>query len=170
MRPLLFLLLTLSLAAQDVFIAKPYLQLGNFPSVKDSDKISLLWHTTDEKHSFTVVAKSAGAKSWSKPFTATAQRIAVRTIDPHLVWTANIPGLKPGVEFNYQVLRDGKKVFEATAKARKSANQPFRFAAFGDISQGTPEQKAVAFQVAQAKPDFVFAAGDIVYSRGRISE
>ena len=170
MRLFLFFLMTLPLVAQDVFIAKPYLQLGNFPSIKDSDKMSLLWHTTGEKHAFTVVARTAGAKNWSKPVEASWQRIRVRTIEDHLVWTANLKGLKPGVEFNYQVLRDGKMVFEATAKARKSAAQPYRFAAFGDIAQDTPEQRAVAHQMGAAKPDFVFVAGDIVYGRGRISE
>jgi predicted phosphodiesterase len=41
---------------------------------------------------------------------------------------------------------------------------------FGDIAQGTPQQRQIAYQVWQSKPDAVFVAGDIVYSRGRIGE
>ena len=122
MRPFLFLLLTFALSAQDVFVTKPYLQLGNFPSIKESGKMAISWHTSDEKHDFTVVHKNTGSRTWSKPVVANWQRIAVRTIDPHLVWTANLTGLMPGKTFDYRIFRDGKKVFEATAKARKSAS------------------------------------------------
>ena len=132
--------------------------------------MAISWHTSEEKHDFTVVHKNTGSRTWSKPVIANWQRIAVRTIDPHLVWTANLTGLMPGKTFDYRIFRDGKKVFEATAKARKSASQPFTFAAFGDVAQNTLEQRNIAYQISLANPDFVFTAGDIVYSRGRISE
>ena len=64
----------------------------------------------------------------------------------------------------------GEKVFQARARARKSKDQPYRFAVFGDCGAGTPEERAVAYQTYKARPDFVFIPGDIVYSRGRISE
>jgi hypothetical protein len=67
-------------------------------------------------------------------------------------------------------LKSGKPVFEATARVRKSASQPFRFALFGDCGQGSPAENAVAVQTFLAKPDFVFIPGDIVYGSGRISE
>ena len=41
---------------------------------------------------------------------------------------------------------------------------------FGDCGAGTAEQKEVAYQAFLARPDFVMITGDIVYSRGRISE
>jgi predicted phosphodiesterase len=61
-------------------------------------------------------------------------------------------------------------VFSAKARARKSADQPYTFVAFGDCAAGTPEQRAIAYQAYRQNPDFLFIAGDIVYSRGRISE
>jgi hypothetical protein len=61
-------------------------------------------------------------------------------------------------------------VFEARARARQPAGRPHRFVAFGDCAAGTPGQKAVAYQAYLARPDFVMITGDIVYSRGRISE
>lgn len=41
---------------------------------------------------------------------------------------------------------------------------------FGDSSQDTQGQRAIAFEVSKTDPDFVFVTGDIVYSSGRISE
>jgi predicted phosphodiesterase len=40
----------------------------------------------------------------------------------------------------------------------------------GDTAQGTAAQKQIAVRIAAGDPDYVFIAGDIVYSRGRISE
>ena len=76
----------------------------------------------------------------------------------------------PGGEFTYQVRRGGEVVFSADGRAPKAAGQPCRFVVFGDCAAGTAEQRAVAFQTYQARPDFVLIAGDIVYTRGRISE
>ena len=95
---------------------------------------------------------------------------ASAAIDAHLVYRASLTGLVPGEEFRYRVLQAGKPVFEASARARKSAGQPFRFVLFGDCGQGTPSENAVAYQAYLAKPDFVFIPGDIVYGSGRISE
>ncbi len=61
-------------------------------------------------------------------------------------------------------------VFEAAGRSPKGADQPYRFVVFGDCGAGTPDEAQVAFQAFGAKPDFVFIPGDIVYSRGRVSE
>ena len=89
---------------------------------------------------------------------------------PHQVYRVELTGLKPGAEFEYRVLRNDKDVFSAKAHARKSADQPYTFVAFGDCAAGTLEQRAIAYQAYHKHPDFLFIAGDIVYSRGRISE
>ena len=49
-------------------------------------------------------------------------------------------------------------------------DSPFRFVVFGDCGANTKEQKAVAYQAFRVQPNFVMITGDIVYSRGRISE
>jgi 3',5'-cyclic AMP phosphodiesterase CpdA len=59
---------------------------------------------------------------------------------------------------------------KASARARKAAAQSQRFVLFGDCAQGTPAQRAVAYQASLAHPDFLFITGDIVYGNGRISE
>ena len=96
------------LAFADPFLQVPYLQLGDSPA--DATKMSLLWHSPDVPAQFAVRVKPVGAKDW-KNANVTNRRIAVRTIEPHLVYSAGLEGLKPGVEFDYEVSRDGQVVF-----------------------------------------------------------
>jgi predicted phosphodiesterase len=86
------------------------------------------------------------------------------------VWRAVLSGLKPGAKFEYRVSRAGEKVFESSGMARKAPDQPVKFIAWGDCAANTPGQRAIAAQALNLAPDFVFIAGDIVYSRGRIQE
>lgn len=76
----------------------------------------------------------------------------------------------PGGEFHYRVLKSGEPVFEASAGPARQPGKRKRFVFFGDCAKGTITQRAVAYQTSLAHPDFLFAAGDIVYSNGRISE
>lgn len=161
-------LLSLSLRAAGPFIAEPYLQLGDARGLQKSEMLALLWQTADEPADWTVEIKRG--RLWRKMEAPSSRRVAVAGIEPHRVWRATLTGLTPGAEFEYRVQRSGKVVFNATARARKSAAQPLRFVAFGDCAAGTPGEKAVAAQTIKQDPDFVFIAGDIVYTRGRISE
>ncbi len=167
----LLLLLEVACAADPPFIVEPYLQIGDAPQLSSSDSLVVMWHTADIDQPWDVQVKKPDGTKWSAPVQATFTRVAVRGIEPHRVFRAQLSSLKPGKEFDYRVRRrDGETVFQARAQARKSERQPYRIAIFGDCAQGTPEQRAVAYQVYQAKPDFVFIPGDIVYTRGLISE
>ncbi len=165
---LAFLLWASAVAAAGPFVQSPYLQLGDHPS--DATKMTLLWHATETHAQFRVRVKVLGGKKWEAQPGVTHRRIAVRGIEPHLVYAAELTGLKPGAEFDYEVSRDGQVVFMSRALARKSANQAYRFAVFGDCGQNNIPQKQIAKQVNLWKPDFVQVTGDIVYSRGLISE
>jgi 3',5'-cyclic AMP phosphodiesterase CpdA len=167
----LLFLLEVACAADPPFIVEPYLQMGDAPQLSSSDSLVVMWHTTDIDQPWDVQVKKPDGTKWSTPVQATFTRVAVRGIDPHRVFRASLSNLKPGKEFDYRVRRrDGETVFQARARARKSERQQYRIAIFGDCAQGTPEQRAVAYQVYQAEPDFVFIPGDIVYTRGLISE
>jgi hypothetical protein len=170
-------LLTLALAllwtqarAADVFLEKPYLQLGDSPKLAASESLKLLWHTADEDAAWTVEVRTAKDKQWRAVAAPMAQRIAVKTIAPHRVYRAQLTGLIPGEEFHYRVLKARESVFESGGRARKAAGQAQRFVLFGDCAQNTPAERAVAYQASLAHPDFLFITGDIVYSNGRISE
>jgi hypothetical protein len=144
--------------------------MGDAPGISSSDSMVIQWHSADTDQRWDVQVKKPDSEKWSGPIAATFTRVAVRDIVPHRVFRAQIKDLTPGEEFDYRVRLAGEKVFQARARARKSKNQPYRFAVFGDCGAGTPEESAVAYQTYKTRPDFVFIPGDIVYSRGRISE
>ena len=87
-----------------------------------------------------------------------------------LRYRADITGLPFDAEITYRVKLAGAVVREGVFKTRASATKPIRFVAVGDLANGKPEQNAIAFQIAQQKPDFLLALGDIVYSGGRVSQ
>lgn len=155
----------------DLFIAKPYLQIGRTPS---TSALQLLWHVADasedSNNQWGVEYKTTPTAPWKKTETPVFTRVAVAGIAPHRVYNASITGLTPGGKFTYRVLKAGKPVFTAEGQAMKSADQPYRFVAFADIGAETPDQKKLAAQAMIAKPDFVVVPGDIVYEHGLISE
>jgi acid phosphatase type 7 len=155
-------------AASQYFLEDPYLQLGD--NASRADELSLLWQTEDQDSAWSVEVRSTAEGNWTKTNEPTYRHIVVGGVEPHRVYAAKLTGLAPGGEFEYRVMNSGKQVFDAKARARHSANQPYRFVAFGDCGADTPNERAVAYQTSLAKPDFVFIAGDIVYSAGRISE
>jgi 3',5'-cyclic AMP phosphodiesterase CpdA len=172
------------------FLEKPYLQLGDSPALSASESLVLMWHTENMPADWKVDVRTSKDSDWrtaeppmSQVISAPAGQPAVAgkdgvkkdapasaAIAAHLVYRAKLTGLMPGEEFRYRVLKAGTPVFEASARARKSAAQPFRFVLFGDCGQGTPSENTVAYQAYLVKPDFLFIPGDIVYSSGRISE
>jgi 3',5'-cyclic AMP phosphodiesterase CpdA len=177
-------------SGSSLFLEKPYLQLGDAPKLSASESLVLMWHTENAPSDWKVEVRTSKDPAWRAMAAPTFQEIsapagaaavagkdgakkdapASHAIEAHLVYRARLTGLPPGEEFRYRVLKGGKPVFEASARARKSAGTPFRFVLFGDCGQGTPSENAVAYQAYLAKPDFLFIPGDIVYSSGRISE
>ncbi|MBI3207280.1 MAG: metallophosphoesterase [Candidatus Solibacter usitatus] len=154
----------------DPFVIKPYVQLGNSPKLQAREELSILWHAADHDANWSADYLPAGKSNWSKAQMSMLRRVDAKGIPAHRVYAAGLRDLAPGKAVRYRVSLDGKVVFESAATARKAANQPYRFAVFGDCAQGTAEQKAIAYQTFQTKPDFVAIAGDIVYSKGLISE
>ena len=155
--------------AADVFVIKPYLQLGDAPR-SDAGDLALLWATEDTDASWSVEYRVGPAGDPKKAEGRLLRRVTAPPAAPHRVYRSSLTGLPPGSEFTYQVRKGDEVVFTASAMSRKSASQPYRFVAVGDIAQGTVAQKAVAERMVREKPDFLMVTGDIVYGRGRVSE
>jgi predicted phosphodiesterase len=161
-----------SVKAQDkkpdeLFIAKPYLQIGREPSATSLD---LLWHVNDINADWTVEQRNGKNGAWKKTESVAYTRIAVKGIEPHRVYRTKLTSLISGSTFTYHVIKDGKVVFTADGKAPKSTDQSYRFIVSGDIGAATPDQKVIAQREYELKPDFVVVPGDIVYENGTISE
>ncbi len=160
----------LAAQAQDPFVEKPYLQLGDNPALAARESLVLMWHAADDSAKWSVELRAAKSKLWRKAGIPAAQLVTAVGIEKHKVFRTALTDLAPGEEFFYRVYRNGSVAFESTGKARKSATQPVRFALFGDCGANTQGQRGVANQVFRARPDFIFIPGDIVYNAGRISE
>lgn len=156
--------------AQRAFLVEPYIQLGNNPRLSDPENLALLWHTSDSDDQWSVRPRLRNTEDWKSVSAPKVRRITAQGIETHRIYEAALTGLIPGAKFDYQVLKKGNRVFGATARARRRSEEPQKFAVFGDCGADTPSQRAIAFQVFLAEPDFVFIPGDIVYTAGRISE
>ena len=151
----------------ELFIAKPYLQVGHNPA---PGTLELLWHTPDMNAGWTVEEQVIPNSPWIKTAPPMATGINAAGVAAHRVYRATLTGLVAGSTFNYRVLRNGKPVFSSEARAPKSATQAFRFVVFGDIGAGTAEAKTLASRAFESKPDLVVIPGDIIYENGLISE
>lgn len=146
------------------FLAEPYLQLGSAPA---ADALTLVWHGPDRDQAW-AVRVAAGRRSFTvRP---AWERVAVATVEPHRVYSALLRPLPPGALFRYRVILDGRPVFRARARARKTAAQSQRVAVLGDLVDGHAPPRAMAAQVFRHRPDLVVVPGDIVYQDGRIPE
>ncbi len=165
----LLFLLTNNPSAQNTFVTKPYLQIGRNPSPQS---LQVLWHAADTTAKWTVEHRTNAQTAWVKSSAITFTTVAIKDSSPAFfrIYHATVTGLVSDAKFSYRVLKNGKEVFQAIGQAPKSANQPCRFIAIGDIGAETPEQKALATRIFLEKPDYVVIPGDIVYDNGLISE
>ena len=155
-----------AVAPHSIFVEKPYLQLGDNPK---ASALKLLWQAATNDGQWTVEVAEDGQfrKIAQSP---AALPIRVKSTPMHFVYSATLAGLKLGSTFAYRVSLNGTVVFEATGKARPSADAPYKFVVFGDSGSDTPAQKEIAVLAHKLDPSMVFVTGDIVYTRGLISE
>jgi len=156
--------------ADDLFLVKPYLQLGDAPQICRAEQMVVIWHTVDDDTKWNVEFRGSQSEAWGPTHTPQFDRVADTGIAPHRIFRATITGLTAGVEFEYRVLRNEQIAFASSGRARKNRSQPVRCVVMGDCGTGSLQQKQVAFQVSRTDPDFVMIPGDIVYNNGLISE
>jgi acid phosphatase type 7 len=159
-----------SLPGSGPFLVKPYLQWGDSADASGGRSMEVLWHDADVDSGWDVEYRFRNDSTWRHTQSPAMRRIAMPSIAPHRLYRASLTGLEPGEEFSYRVRKRGEFVFAASGSAPKPREKPYRFVVFGDCGANTKEQREVAYQAYLARPDFVVITGDIVYSRGRISE
>jgi hypothetical protein len=162
----LIVLFSLQATAQQDFVAKPYLQIGNASSPQS---LQLLWHAADPGAVW-LAEYQVNSGPWVKAENLATSQITTTGISPFTVYDASFKSLTPGSLFRYRVSKNGKIVFNAEARAPKSANQSLHFVVSGDMGAGTKEAKQIANGIYKTSPDFVAIAGDLVYEYGLISE
>ncbi len=108
---------------QDVFLEKPYLQIGDAPGLSGADTMMVLWQTGQNTADWKVEVRTAKDKSWRAAGEAASQVVsapagqpaiagqkgakkdapAPPAIDPHIVYRARLTNLVPGGDFQYRV-------------------------------------------------------------------
>ncbi len=153
--------------SQEVFYAKPYLQIGHNPS---ANALSVLWQVAEEDGEWQVEYKNNATDKWVTSDSIFFTKVAVTGITAHRVYHAMLSGLKNGSIFTYRILKNKNPIFMADAHAPKNKTQAYRFVTFGDIGAESKDQKALAAKVMESKSDLVNVTGDIVYESGLTEE
>ena len=148
------------------FAVKPYLQPGDDPS---GGTLALLWQTDDQGAEWSVDVQAESASPWVAAGRPIARRVVVGGVPAFRLYRAALPRIfRAG--FRYRVLRAATVEFEAAVPAAKASGAAERFVVFGDCAAGTDDQRAIARETFRARPDYVVVTGDVVYTRGRVSE
>src|SRR6185436_908908 len=154
---------------QSPFIVQPYLQLGDLASLSPVEPVRVLWQATNERTAKWAVEVRQGENDpWRSAVAVEGKLVSAES--PYRLFNVALTRLRPGIEFDYRVSKDGVVVFSAKGKSRSAIDQPYRFVVTGDTGADTPQERRVVHQIYQAHPDFFSLAGDIVYSTGRMSE
>jgi len=166
-----YLGVTLRWATSDrTFLFKPYLQLGDAPKLANPERVEVVWHTADIDADWWVEVRPTPDAVWVRTPKPKARRVLLESVEPHRIYHVPIGGLVPGGKFAYRVGIGLRTLFEAEGRARMPAGMPYRAVVVGDIGAGTSAASRIAWRIGQAHPDLLVVTGDIVYSRGRISE
>jgi len=165
--PFLSILILDVSAQQTDFLVKPYLQIGKNPS---TGSMQLLWHTKETNSAWVVEYKNSNSSDWLKAVNQNSTKISVAGVDPFWIYSTSFNSLTPGALFSYRVSKNGNIVFTAEAKALKTPAQPYRVVVTGDIASGSKQAGRIANGIYNSNPDLIAIAGDIVYTRGLISE
>ncbi len=126
---------------KDIFVAKPYLQMGTSAQSSSHDSQEILWLAKDKKSTWSVEivdirgnadGKAVKAKSTTGPIIV--REIGASKDSPDFSFLCKIDNLPLDAIYKYRVLKDSKPVFEAEAHTRKSFNSPLNFMLFGDLA------------------------------------
>jgi len=152
------------------FIVKPYLQLGNHPTLEQEENLDLLWITDSNQDGWELFTKEHNKSQWLQQKAPQKVVLSYSVPDKLYIWDNPISGLAPGEAFQYKLTKNGNEVFHGSGVARKNSEQSYHCVLFGDTGADTLSEKKIVYQTYLKKPDFLIVLGDIAYSYGRLSE
>ncbi len=156
--------------APEIFIAKPYIQLGQ-GLMKDSlVSHDVLFLARNDKHEWELEYETESSKGWIKGSAFSKTILEERQIEAVTLFTSTLSDLPAGKTFRYRIFRDGIETFSSSAKAQVRENQPFKFVVAGDLGAGSHGQKRIAQRIHAEGPDLWVMPGDLVYNMGLLSD
>lgn len=160
--------LTVPLLTAQKLLVKPYVQPGNGSTLTDADVKVIAWMTDQVPADYRVRFQTPdGQPNWTTPV---RQAITLSPTERYFTYAATLADLPFNTTVSYQVMLGEKTLREANFLTRKSSDQSIHFIVVGDIGNDSPEQRAIAYQMAQVDPEFLMICGDLVYQRGRLSQ
>lgn len=155
------------LSAQELLV-QPYVQPGDGSKLGQTDVKVIAWMTEPVPADYQVRFQWPGGES--QRATPIRQTISLPDAQHYFTYAATLEGLPLNTPVSYEVMSAGRSLRKATFLTRKPPNQPLHFIVTGDIGNDSPEQRAIAYQMAQTDPEFLMICGDLVYQRGRLSQ
>lgn len=152
------------------FFIKPILQLGNRPKLSAREEVELHWHSETSENDWSVRYRQSAQAEWKPVPVSRSNKIKIEGHAENYRFSATLSGLLPGTDFEYEVLKSGKLEFSSSGLTRKSRGQAQRIVIVGDMAEGGPGSRKIAYQIARANPDILLMAGDLVYRTGRMQE
>jgi acid phosphatase type 7 len=147
--------------AQQILV-RPYLQPGNVSDLKKEQKV-LIWQTDSLPGNFTVTYSLQGTNKITPVKTSSVQ-LNLKGKTTYL-YRAVLSPLQFDTLYQYEVKENNTLVAHDSFRTR--TRKPFtRFAVLGDFGAGTSQQAAIAYRMAEQKPQFVVTTGDNVYQNG----
>lgn len=170
-------------------LVKPYVQPGAGGTVETEDGKVICWLTDATPGEFAVdywprdgelktVVPQSVALSFPAPGGVAGKLLAPQPPNAkpadkdrnYRKYSAVLDRLPPDSSVRYRVRQGSVVIRESSFRTRASADRPFRFVLVGDMASGQKAQNAIAWQIHQAKPEFLVALGDVVYPTGRVSQ
>jgi hypothetical protein len=119
---------------------------------------------TDKADSKQKAKKTDGEEDEKEP----APPLPPETEQHYFRYMATLPNLPLNSEIRYVVKLGEKTIGDSVFHTLATADKSVRCVLVGDMAQGRPYQREVAYQIGLQKPEFLVALGDIVYPTGRV--
>ena len=149
-------------------VVLPYLQPGGESALEVYDSKVVAWMTDQKAGDFVVeYGPSPAYGQKASPERRTLQPSAKQR---YFTYSALLTNLSPNSRVYYRVALGEKTVRESSFATRKTPDETVRFAVMGDMADGRTNSRSIAWELSKVRPELLVICGDIVYSRGRVSE
>lgn len=149
-------------------LVQPYLQPGNESALELFDSKVVAWVTDQNEGDFTV--EYGPSPAYGRKVVPVRRTLQPTAKQRFFTYSAILTNLPPNSRVYYRVALGEKAVRESSFSARKTPEEPVRFAVIGDMADGKTNSRSIAWAMAKVRPEHLVICGDIVYSRGRVSE
>ncbi len=149
-------------------LVQPYLQPGSESTLEVFDSKVLAWVTDQKAGDF--IVEYGPSPAYGQVALPDRRNLQPSSKQRYFTYSAVLTNLVPNSRVYYRVALGQKTVRESSFAARKTPDEAVKFSVIGDMADGKTNSRAIAWEMSKVRPEFLVICGDIVYSRGRVSE